>query len=147
MWLSVWVRSHYYTGSTHRYFGRRMLLSLSSHPDFDKILEKYIPTKDLPTVRDTVFTLKTKVRCFLHNVGVFAFAVIWPGDCCFVFFNRVLVKCPKTPSQPGVDAPSQAVVQSGPHLSPESHSTRQTGSFKNCTIHVESALFMLYSGL
>nr|XP_046268903.1 TOG array regulator of axonemal microtubules protein 1 isoform X2 [Scatophagus argus] len=43
-----------------RYFGRRMLLSLSSHPDFDKILEKYIPTKDLLTVRDTVFTLKTK---------------------------------------------------------------------------------------
>lgn len=43
-----------------RYFGRRMLLSLSSHPDFDKILEKYIPTKDLPTVRDTVFILKTK---------------------------------------------------------------------------------------
>ncbi|XP_029316331.1 TOG array regulator of axonemal microtubules protein 1 isoform X2 [Cottoperca gobio] len=43
-----------------RYFGRRMLLSLSSHPDFDKILEKYIPTKDLPTVRETVFTLKTK---------------------------------------------------------------------------------------
>ncbi|XP_059209831.1 TOG array regulator of axonemal microtubules protein 1 isoform X2 [Centropristis striata] len=43
-----------------RYFGRRMLLSLSSHPDFDKILEKYIPAKDLPAVRDTVFTLKTK---------------------------------------------------------------------------------------
>ncbi|XP_068436111.1 TOG array regulator of axonemal microtubules protein 1 isoform X1 [Clinocottus analis] len=43
-----------------RYFGRRMLLCLSSHPDFDKILEKYISTKDLPTVRDTVFTLKTK---------------------------------------------------------------------------------------
>ncbi|KAM3594869.1 uncharacterized protein V6R79_015186 [Siganus canaliculatus] len=43
-----------------RYFGRRMLLTLSSHPDFDKILEKYIPTKDLLTVRDTVFTLRTK---------------------------------------------------------------------------------------
>uniref|UniRef100_A0A8D3CRD6 TOG domain-containing protein n=1 Tax=Scophthalmus maximus TaxID=52904 RepID=A0A8D3CRD6_SCOMX len=43
-----------------RFFGRRMLLSLSSHPDFDKILEKYIPTKNLPTIRDTVFTLKTK---------------------------------------------------------------------------------------
>uniref|UniRef100_A0A8C9WZ73 TOG domain-containing protein n=1 Tax=Sander lucioperca TaxID=283035 RepID=A0A8C9WZ73_SANLU len=43
-----------------RYFGRRMLLSLSSHPDFDKILEKYIPTKDLPTVRETVIILKTK---------------------------------------------------------------------------------------
>ncbi|XP_026156874.1 TOG array regulator of axonemal microtubules protein 1 [Mastacembelus armatus] len=43
-----------------RYFGRRMLLSLSSHPDFDKILEKYVPTKDLPTVKDTVVILKTK---------------------------------------------------------------------------------------
>uniref|UniRef100_A0A3Q4AF29 TOG domain-containing protein n=1 Tax=Mola mola TaxID=94237 RepID=A0A3Q4AF29_MOLML len=43
-----------------RYFGRRMLLSLSSHPDFDKILEKYIPSKDLLTVRDTVLSLKTK---------------------------------------------------------------------------------------
>ncbi|XP_068608387.1 TOG array regulator of axonemal microtubules protein 1 [Brachionichthys hirsutus] len=43
-----------------RYFGRRMLLCLSSHPDFDKILEKYILTKDLPTVREIVFTLKTK---------------------------------------------------------------------------------------
>nr|XP_019964582.1 PREDICTED: crescerin-1-like [Paralichthys olivaceus] len=43
-----------------RHFGRQMLLSLSSHPDFDKLLEKYIPTKDLPTVRDTVCTLKTK---------------------------------------------------------------------------------------
>ncbi|XP_056151819.1 TOG array regulator of axonemal microtubules protein 1 [Lampris incognitus] len=43
-----------------RYFGRRMLLFLSSHRDFDKVLEKYIPTKDLVTVRDTVFTLKTK---------------------------------------------------------------------------------------
>ncbi|XP_037833780.1 TOG array regulator of axonemal microtubules protein 1 isoform X2 [Kryptolebias marmoratus] len=43
-----------------RYFGRRMLLSLSSHPDFDKILEKHIPTKDLQTVRDTLLTLKSK---------------------------------------------------------------------------------------
>ncbi|KAK2826224.1 hypothetical protein Q5P01_020438 [Channa striata] len=43
-----------------RYFGRRMLLFLSSHPDFDKILERYISTKDLPTVRDTVTSLKTK---------------------------------------------------------------------------------------
>ncbi|KAM3871301.1 TOG array regulator of axonemal microtubules protein 1 [Diretmus argenteus] len=43
-----------------RYFGRRMLLFLSSHCDFDKVLEKYIPTKDMATVRDTVFTLKTK---------------------------------------------------------------------------------------
>lgn len=61
---TVNICNHYYTGSTYRYFGRRMLLSLSSHPDFDKILEKYIPSKDLPTVRDTVFTLKTKVQCF-----------------------------------------------------------------------------------
>lgn len=43
-----------------------MLLSLSSHPDFDKILEKYVPTKDLQTVRDTVLTLKTKVESVHH---------------------------------------------------------------------------------
>ncbi|XP_055720549.1 TOG array regulator of axonemal microtubules protein 1-like isoform X2 [Salvelinus fontinalis] len=43
-----------------RYQGRRMLLFLSSHPDFDKMLEKYIPAKDLAPIRDTVFILKTK---------------------------------------------------------------------------------------
>ncbi|KAJ7989045.1 hypothetical protein DPEC_G00315470 [Dallia pectoralis] len=43
-----------------RYQGRRMLLFLSSHRDFDKMLEKYIPAKDLAPIRDTVFTLKTK---------------------------------------------------------------------------------------
>lgn len=44
-----------------RYFGRQMLLFLSSHRDFDKMAEKYIPAKDLATIRDTVATLKTKV--------------------------------------------------------------------------------------
>ncbi|XP_026782606.3 TOG array regulator of axonemal microtubules protein 1 [Pangasianodon hypophthalmus] len=43
-----------------RYFGRQMLLFLSSHRDFDKMVEKYIPAKDLATIRDTVVTLKTK---------------------------------------------------------------------------------------
>ncbi|XP_076841081.1 TOG array regulator of axonemal microtubules protein 1-like [Brachyhypopomus gauderio] len=40
--------------------GRRMLLFLSSHHDFDKMVEKYIPAKDLATIRDTVHTLKSK---------------------------------------------------------------------------------------
>lgn len=44
-----------------RYFGRRMLLLLSSHPDFDKVVAKYIPDKDLATIKDTLLTLKTKV--------------------------------------------------------------------------------------
>ncbi|XP_061650167.1 TOG array regulator of axonemal microtubules protein 1-like isoform X2 [Phyllopteryx taeniolatus] len=43
-----------------RYYGRRMLLSLSCHPDFEKILERTIPSKDLQTTRDTILTLKTK---------------------------------------------------------------------------------------
>ncbi|TSO67458.1 TOG array regulator of axonemal microtubules protein 1 [Bagarius yarrelli] len=43
-----------------RYFSRQILLSLSSHSDFDKLLEKYIPDKDLATIRDIVTTLKTK---------------------------------------------------------------------------------------
>lgn len=63
----------------------------------------------------------------IYNIGVFAkgHTVILPGKCLGPF--RALVRCPKTPSQPGVDAPSQAVVQSGPHLSPGSRSTRPTG--------------------
>lgn len=67
----------------HRFYGRRMLLSLSSHPDFDKILEKYIPTKDLLTVRDTVFTLKTKVLCFQYSIGISieGFIAPVPTDC------------------------------------------------------------------
>uniref|UniRef100_H2MRQ5 TOG array regulator of axonemal microtubules 1 n=1 Tax=Oryzias latipes TaxID=8090 RepID=H2MRQ5_ORYLA len=43
-----------------RYYGRQILLFLSSHPDFDTLLEKYIPSKDLQTVRDSVFALKTR---------------------------------------------------------------------------------------
>ncbi|NXF63188.1 TGRM1 protein, partial [Ciccaba nigrolineata] len=30
-----------------RYYGRKMLFSMMTHPDFDKTLEKYVPTKDL----------------------------------------------------------------------------------------------------
>ncbi|TRY83570.1 hypothetical protein DNTS_016277 [Danionella cerebrum] len=43
-----------------RYFGRRMLLYLSSHRDFDKMVEKFVPEKEKQAVRDTVFTLQTK---------------------------------------------------------------------------------------
>ncbi|XP_030640972.1 TOG array regulator of axonemal microtubules protein 1 [Chanos chanos] len=43
-----------------RYYGRRMLLFLSSHRDFDKMLEKYVAAKDLTAIRDTLLTLKTK---------------------------------------------------------------------------------------
>ncbi|XP_034015371.1 TOG array regulator of axonemal microtubules protein 1 [Thalassophryne amazonica] len=43
-----------------RYYGREMLLMLSSQPDFDRLLEKYVPGKELSAVRDTVSTLKAK---------------------------------------------------------------------------------------
>ncbi|CAL8295340.1 unnamed protein product [Gadus morhua 'NCC'] len=43
-----------------RSFGRRMLLFLSSHQDFDSMLVKYIPTKDLSAARKTVSGLKAK---------------------------------------------------------------------------------------
>lgn len=46
-----------------------MLLSLSSHPDFDKFLEKYVASKDLQAVRDTVLTLKAKVES-VHRQSV-----------------------------------------------------------------------------
>uniref|UniRef100_A0A8B9LJ31 TOG domain-containing protein n=1 Tax=Astyanax mexicanus TaxID=7994 RepID=A0A8B9LJ31_ASTMX len=50
-----------------RCHGRKMLLLLSSHRDFDKMLVKYIPDKDLATIRDTVLTLKTKGLGEMHH--------------------------------------------------------------------------------
>ncbi|CAL8302550.1 unnamed protein product [Arctogadus glacialis] len=43
-----------------RSFGRRMLLFLSSHRDFDSMLEKNIPTKELSAARKAVSGLKAK---------------------------------------------------------------------------------------
>ncbi|XP_076875133.1 uncharacterized protein LOC143525291 isoform X1 [Brachyhypopomus gauderio] len=51
-----------------RRLGRRMLLFLSSHHDFDKMVEKYIPAKDLATIRDTVLTLKSKKRTKVSRI-------------------------------------------------------------------------------
>ncbi|XP_076839278.1 uncharacterized protein LOC143484444 [Brachyhypopomus gauderio] len=52
-----------------RRLGRRMLLFLSSHHDFDKMVEKYIPAKDLATIRDTVHTLKSKERTKVSRIS------------------------------------------------------------------------------
>ncbi|XP_069590951.1 TOG array regulator of axonemal microtubules protein 1 [Ranitomeya imitator] len=43
-----------------RFFGRKMLHYLMSHPEFDKMLEKYIPTKDLPYIRDVMKNIQVK---------------------------------------------------------------------------------------
>ncbi|XP_077037017.1 TOG array regulator of axonemal microtubules protein 1 isoform X1 [Agelaius phoeniceus] len=43
-----------------RYYGRRMLFSMMAHPDLDKILEKFVPPKDLPYIKETVGSLREK---------------------------------------------------------------------------------------
>uniref|UniRef100_A0A8C0FD67 TOG array regulator of axonemal microtubules 1 n=1 Tax=Bubo bubo TaxID=30461 RepID=A0A8C0FD67_BUBBB len=43
-----------------RYYGRKMLFSMMTHPDFDKMLEKYVPTKDLPYIKESVSNLREK---------------------------------------------------------------------------------------
>ncbi|XP_009288193.1 PREDICTED: crescerin-1 [Aptenodytes forsteri] len=43
-----------------RYYGRKMLFSMMTHPDFDKTLEKYVPTKDLPYIKESVSSLREK---------------------------------------------------------------------------------------
>uniref|UniRef100_A0A8C9VUX5 TOG domain-containing protein n=1 Tax=Scleropages formosus TaxID=113540 RepID=A0A8C9VUX5_SCLFO len=45
-----------------RHYGRRILLFLASHPEFFKMLEKYIPDREIPYVKDTVLNLKAKVN-------------------------------------------------------------------------------------
>ncbi|CAL8367250.1 unnamed protein product [Boreogadus saida] len=53
-----------------RSFGRRMLLFLSSHRDFDSLLEKNIPTKDLSAARKAVSGLKAKGQDQGEGLGV-----------------------------------------------------------------------------
>uniref|UniRef100_H0ZSN3 TOG array regulator of axonemal microtubules 1 n=1 Tax=Taeniopygia guttata TaxID=59729 RepID=H0ZSN3_TAEGU len=43
-----------------RYYGRKMLFSMMAHPDLDKILEKFVPAKDLPYIKETVVSLREK---------------------------------------------------------------------------------------
>ncbi|XP_065492726.1 TOG array regulator of axonemal microtubules protein 1-like isoform X3 [Caloenas nicobarica] len=43
-----------------RYYGRKMLFSMMTHPDFDKTLEKYVPPKDLPYIKESVSNLREK---------------------------------------------------------------------------------------
>nr|XP_032652523.1 TOG array regulator of axonemal microtubules protein 1 [Chelonoidis abingdonii] len=43
-----------------RYYGRKMLFSMMTHPDFDKMLEKYVPSKDLPYIMESITSLRQK---------------------------------------------------------------------------------------
>uniref|UniRef100_A0A8C4VN87 TOG array regulator of axonemal microtubules 1 n=1 Tax=Gopherus evgoodei TaxID=1825980 RepID=A0A8C4VN87_9SAUR len=43
-----------------RYYGRKMLFSMMTHPDFDKMLEKYVLSKDLPYITELVTSLRQK---------------------------------------------------------------------------------------
>ncbi|CAN0409780.1 unnamed protein product [Lampetra planeri] len=43
-----------------RYYGKKMLFIMMGHPDFDKMIDKYVLPKDLHYVRDTVTTLRNK---------------------------------------------------------------------------------------
>ncbi|KAB0369066.1 hypothetical protein FD755_019071 [Muntiacus reevesi] len=43
-----------------RYYGRKMLFLMMHHPNFDKMLEKYVPSKDLPYIKESVKSLQQK---------------------------------------------------------------------------------------
>ncbi|KAG3261145.1 TOG array regulator of axonemal microtubules 1, transcript variant X3 [Ictidomys tridecemlineatus] len=43
-----------------RYYGRKMLFLLMYHPNFEKMLEKYVPSRDLPYIKESVKTLRQK---------------------------------------------------------------------------------------
>ncbi|KAF6133430.1 TOG array regulator of axonemal microtubules 1 [Phyllostomus discolor] len=43
-----------------RYYGRKMLFLMMYHPNFDKMLEKYVPSKDLPYIKESVKSLRHK---------------------------------------------------------------------------------------
>ncbi|KAF3831183.1 hypothetical protein GH733_002421 [Mirounga leonina] len=43
-----------------KYYGRKMLFLMMCHPNFDKMLEKYVPSKDLPYIKESVKSLRQK---------------------------------------------------------------------------------------
>ncbi|NXJ65199.1 TGRM1 protein, partial [Rostratula benghalensis] len=57
---NVWLRCVCPGLSPCRYYGRKMLFTMMNHPDFEKTLEKYVPTKDLPYIKESVCSLQDK---------------------------------------------------------------------------------------
>ncbi|XP_010630924.1 TOG array regulator of axonemal microtubules protein 1 isoform X2 [Fukomys damarensis] len=43
-----------------RYYGRKMLFLMMYHPNFERMLEKYVPSKDLPYIKESVKNLRQK---------------------------------------------------------------------------------------
>ncbi|XP_063103077.1 TOG array regulator of axonemal microtubules protein 1 isoform X2 [Cavia porcellus] len=43
-----------------RYYGRKMLFLMMCHPNFEKMLEKYVPSKDLPYIKESLKNLRQK---------------------------------------------------------------------------------------
>ncbi|XP_020037300.2 TOG array regulator of axonemal microtubules protein 1 isoform X2 [Castor canadensis] len=43
-----------------RYYGRKLLFFMMCHPNFEKMLEKYVPSKDLPYIKESVKNLQQK---------------------------------------------------------------------------------------
>lgn len=48
-----------------------MLLSLSSHSNFDKILEKHISGQDLLTIKNVFINLSKEVNCCVWTMTLF----------------------------------------------------------------------------
>ncbi|XP_066177563.1 TOG array regulator of axonemal microtubules protein 1 isoform X1 [Sylvia atricapilla] len=43
-----------------RFYGRKMLFSMMAHPDLEKTVERFVPAKDLPYIKETVASLREK---------------------------------------------------------------------------------------
>ncbi|XP_017365309.1 TOG array regulator of axonemal microtubules protein 1 isoform X1 [Cebus imitator] len=43
-----------------RFYGRKMLFFMMCHPNFEKMLEKYVPSKDFPYIKESVRNLRQK---------------------------------------------------------------------------------------
>lgn len=53
----------------YRYNGRRILASLMSHPDFNKMLEKHLPANTLRNTKEVVENIRTKVYISIACIG------------------------------------------------------------------------------
>lgn len=64
-----------------------MLLSLSSHSNFDKILEKHVSGQDLLTVKNVSLHLNKEVNCCVWTIIFFTIILL----SCFTAFYGCLI--------------------------------------------------------
>lgn len=76
----------------HRYYARKIVLSLMQHEDFGRLIEKHVPQRDLKSFQEVVVHLRTKVRFILDYHHGYS-AVANPAKLSYILTTEVGKSC------------------------------------------------------